>query len=337
MKGGRIVLTLSVALTLAAYWAFAQDVIGPDTGGDESAGNSGSEGLIADDPTSLFDRPSEAIVTEVEDGDTIVIGTGEKVRYIGIDSPETKLPKLGVDDYYGKASADFNRNLVMGKRVRLEYDKQLRDRYNRLLAYVYIGDTFVNAEMIRQGHALAASFPPNTKHADTFMQLMGEAIDNKRGVWGFSTADIERHYGAVSSSSTGKKVFTAECIGATDGDTIMLKGGELVRMIGIDSPETFMPKMGTNYYGREAHEFCDKLVKGKTVRLEYDIQYRDPKKRLLAYVYVDDQFINRELVRNGFAIVAIFPPNVKKIDQLLEAQDEARKNKKGMWSGVTGN
>jgi micrococcal nuclease len=335
MKGGRIVLTLSVALSLATYLAFAQDVIGPDGGGRESGGST-SEALIADDPSSLFDRPSEAIVTEVQDGDTIVIGTGEKVRYIGTDSPETKLPKLGVDDYYGKAAAEFNRSLVMGKRVRLVYDEQLRDRYNRLLAYVYIGDTFVNAEMIRQGHALAASFPPNTKYADTFMQLMGEAIDNKRGVWGFSASDIEQHYGAVSTSSSEKKVFTAECIGATDGDTIMLKGGALVRMIGIDSPETFMPKKGTKYYGRDAHDFCNKLVKGKTVRLEYDVQYTDPKKRLLAYVYVGDQFINREMVRNGYAIVAIFPPNVKKIDQLLEAQGEARKSKRGMWSGVSG-
>jgi endonuclease YncB( thermonuclease family) len=86
------------------------------------------------------------------DGDTLELSTGEKVRLIGVDTPETKDPRKPVE-YFGKEATAFTQRTVAGKRVRLEYDQQRQDKYGRTLAYVYLENgAFVNAEIIRQGY-----------------------------------------------------------------------------------------------------------------------------------------------------------------------------------------
>ena len=125
-----------------------------------------------------------AVVTRVVDGDTVVLSDGERVRYIGIDTPELHHPKKPVQ-YYAREAMEFNRRLVEGKRVKLEFDVERRDKYHRLLAYVYLEDgTFVNAELMRQGYAQLLTFPPNVKHVDLFIQLQREAREAGRGLWG---------------------------------------------------------------------------------------------------------------------------------------------------------
>jgi micrococcal nuclease len=126
--------------------------------------------------------PSEADVTRVVDGDTIVVGD-ERVRLIGIDTPETVKPGTPVQCFGREASAELKR-LVEGRRVRLERDVEERDRYGRLLAYVYRGDVFVNAELVRRGYASVATFPPNVRHVDLFVRLQREARAAGRGLWG---------------------------------------------------------------------------------------------------------------------------------------------------------
>ncbi len=128
-------------------------------------------------------------VKNIIDGDTIELENGEKVRYIGIDTPETRIKQddntwLYQPQVYAERAKDFNRKLVEGKKVRLEYDIVQKDKYNRALAYVFIGDTFVNAELIRQGYAMLFTIPPNVKHIDHFIKLQKEARENKRGLWG---------------------------------------------------------------------------------------------------------------------------------------------------------
>jgi micrococcal nuclease len=130
---------------------------------------------------------SEAVeghqVLRVIDGDTILISTGESVRYLGIDTPETVDPRKPVE-YFGKEAAEYNRKLVFKKKVRLEFDVQKRDKYGRLLAYVYLEDgTFVNAELVKHGYARVATYPPNVKHQDLFLTLEREARENNRGLW----------------------------------------------------------------------------------------------------------------------------------------------------------
>ena len=123
--------------------------------------------------------------TRVIDGDTIVVETAgkhEKVRLIGVDTPETVHPSKPVE-YFGKEASEFTRKNVEGKRVRLEYDWQNRDKYGRLLAYVYIEDgTFLNAEIIRQGYGFAYTRYP-FKYLEDFREYEREARGNNRGLW----------------------------------------------------------------------------------------------------------------------------------------------------------
>jgi len=94
-------------------------------------------------------------VKMVIDGDTLLLTDGERVRLIGVDTPETKHPEKPVE-YFGEEAYLFTKKMVEGKKVRLEYDQTRRDRYGRILAYVYLMDgTFLNAEIIKQGYGFA--------------------------------------------------------------------------------------------------------------------------------------------------------------------------------------
>jgi micrococcal nuclease len=121
--------------------------------------------------------PSDmAIVTRVIDGDTIVIEGGYHVRYIGIDAPES-------GEFYYLEAKQINEGLVEGKKVRLESDISDKDSYGRLLRYVYIGDDFVNAEIVRQGCGWAIAYPPDIKYQVYLEAMEKEARQLKRGVW----------------------------------------------------------------------------------------------------------------------------------------------------------
>lgn len=122
------------------------------------------------------------IVVKVIDGDTIEVEGKKKVRYIGINTPELHDPRKKVE-CFGKEAAIMNSDLVEGKEVRLEKDVSETDRYGRLLRYVYIGDLFVNEYLVRQGYALASSYPPDIKYARQFRSAEQEARENNRGLW----------------------------------------------------------------------------------------------------------------------------------------------------------
>ena len=123
----------------------------------------------------------------------------------------------------------------------------------------------------------------------------------------------------------------------TDGDTFWIyngtEKGEKIRLIGVDAPEsrkTFKKEVG--YYGNEAKEYLTNLLKGKRVKLEYDVTRSDQYGRTLAYVYLEDgTFVNAELVKNGYAMVMTVPPNVKFADEFVKLQQEARENNRGLW------
>ena len=132
-------------------------------------------------------KADTAPVVRVVDGDTIRVGlpSGEEpVRYIGIDTPESVKPGAPVECFAKRASA-YNERLVAGERVRLVYDIERRDRYGRLLAYVYRArdGLFVNAELVRRGYATAVTFPPNVAHEREFRRLARRARMSGRGLW----------------------------------------------------------------------------------------------------------------------------------------------------------
>lgn len=126
-------------------------------------------------------------VTRVVDGDTVHVrlaGRDETVRYIGVDTPETKKPGTPVQ-CFGKAAAAANEQLVEDEHVRLRYDVERRDRYGRLLAYVYRtrDGVWVNARLVRDGYATTLTIPPNVAHADTFRSLERRARRAGAGLW----------------------------------------------------------------------------------------------------------------------------------------------------------
>jgi micrococcal nuclease len=121
-------------------------------------------------------------VKRVVDGDTLLLTNRERVRLIGVNTPETKHPKKPVQRY-GKEGYLFTKKMVEGEKVRLEYDWQKRDKYGRLLAYVYLMDgTFLNAEIIKQGYGFAYTRYP-FKYLEEFRQYEREARENQRGLW----------------------------------------------------------------------------------------------------------------------------------------------------------
>lgn len=135
-------------------------------------------------------------VDKVYDGDTIHLTTGEKVRLIGIDAPEShENPKLDRDVAsrhssrkaqlaLGREAAGYVNAFLYNKDVRLEFDVQPRDKYQRQLAYVYLMDgTFVNKKIICDGYAYPMTIPPNVKYADEFKACFDEAREKRRGLW----------------------------------------------------------------------------------------------------------------------------------------------------------
>lgn len=131
-------------------------------------------------------RGGLAKVVAVIDGDTIVISGGEKVRYVGVNTPETKHPDK-LPEYCGQEAFEVNRRLVAGKMVRLEFDRRSRDKYGRLLAYVYVDNLFINAELIRLGYAQVSIYKANRRFYREFLRLQREAIAARRGLWGGCT------------------------------------------------------------------------------------------------------------------------------------------------------
>ena len=129
-----------------------------------------------------------AVVTRVVDGDTVRVrfgGRDEAVRYIGMDTPETVKPNAPVQ-CFGKAASAANHRLVSGARVELRLDAEPRDRYGRLLAYLYrrADGLFVNAELVRGGFARTLTIPPNIGHAAELGALERRARADRRGLWG---------------------------------------------------------------------------------------------------------------------------------------------------------
>lgn len=126
-------------------------------------------------------------VVRVVDGDTIIIdykGTEERVRLIGVDTPESVHPDKEKNTEFGTTASNFSKELLTDKYVKIELDVQERDQYGRILAYVYLDDVMVNKILLQEGYAKVATYPPNVKYVDDFTAIQEEARNNKKGLWG---------------------------------------------------------------------------------------------------------------------------------------------------------
>ncbi len=140
-----------------------------------------------------------------------------------------------------------------------------------------------------------------------------------------------------STNDTGGNISSKyyEVLKVVDGDTIQIDYNgtkERVRLIGIDTPESVHPDENKNTEnGKKASEYTKKILTGKKIRLELDVQERDKYGRILAYVYLDDEMVNKKLLADGYAQVATYPPNVKYAEEFLSIQEKAQKAQKGLW------
>ncbi len=147
----------------------------------------GLGGLGCDGDAGLSDPgedpcgPTLATVAEVIDGDTVELDSGERVRYLMIDTPESTQGKI---DCFGEQSAALNRSLVEGEKVTLEYDATCSDNYGRLLAYVSTEEGEINRILVRRGYACVYHIPPNgdDRRAE-FEALQAEAQTLNKGLW----------------------------------------------------------------------------------------------------------------------------------------------------------
>jgi len=160
-------------------------------------------------------------VSRVVDGDTIELSNGERVRYIGIDTPEIRERKGSDWIYnpmpYAEDAKAFNKNFVEGKSVRLEFDVQEKDKYKRLLAYVYAGDKMINLEMVKEGYAMIYTYPPNVKYAQKFLEAEREARGNKKGLW----ADLDFENSKISTAQAKVNIGKVRIIEAQVTDTYL--------------------------------------------------------------------------------------------------------------------
>ena len=127
-------------------------------------------------------EPETYTVSRVIDGDTFVLDTGEKVRLIGMDTPET------YEDYYREAKSKLEA-LITGEDITLRKDVSETDRYGRLLRYVYVGEAFVNIELVKEGYAKAYPYPPDTKYKLEFSNAEELAKQNGLGIWQVKEAE----------------------------------------------------------------------------------------------------------------------------------------------------
>ncbi len=189
-------------------------------------------------------------VERVVDGDTFVLVGGDRVRMIGVDTPETVKPGTAVQTY-GKEASDFTKKMLTGKKVRLEYDVSEKDRYGRLLAYVYLEDgTFYNELLLKEGYAQVMTVPPNVKYADHFVEVQRKARVAKKGLWGLDPNQVgqtdvsEQKNNASSTSNDGdlnKRYVDANGRGLIKGN-INSKGEKIYHMPGGASYEVTSPE-----------------------------------------------------------------------------------------------
>lgn len=161
---------------------------------------------LAPDPSSEVSAYADIAVAHVYDGDTIKLANGERVRFVGIDTPESSGNKKAMRDAarsgrdvreilkMGHMAAAYTRSLLEGRRVRLEFDIERRDKYGRLLAYIYRVDDglFVNEDIIKNGYAYPMTIPPNIRHADEFRKLFRQARQMHKGLWSQFSPDADK-------------------------------------------------------------------------------------------------------------------------------------------------
>lgn len=176
---------------------------------------------------------------------------------------------------------------------------------------------------------------PITYNGSTYLPVraVGEALGVEIG-WDGATKTVIIGEFSTENTTQEKEDNLVTVTRVIDGDTIVvdLNGNEeRVRLIGVDTPETVHPELGEQPFGREASNYTKSRLEGKEIRLEFDVQERDQYGRLLAYIWVGNEHFNATLLKEGYAVLSTWPPNVKYVDEFTKLQAQAREQGKGLW------
>lgn len=176
-----------------------------------------------------------ATVSNVVDGDTIDVifenGLKDRVRLVLVDTPETKHPNKPVQPF-GPEASDFTERTLLNQDVELELDIQERDRYGRLLAYVYIDEKMINEQLLENGLARVAVFPPNTKYVDKFRSIEQQAKKKQLGIWSIENYATEKGFEADETNSTHDQPTTGDCKKPTIKGNINSRGEKIYHVPG---------------------------------------------------------------------------------------------------------
>lgn len=134
-------------------------------------------------PTHRITTSEQSLVTRIIDGDTFQIESKQKVRLIGINTPELNKSNNREPECFGIQAAQQLSDLILNKKVRMEKDISETDRFGRLLRYVYVDNIFINQRLVESGYAFASTYPPDIKYKDTLALAQKTAKENKQGLW----------------------------------------------------------------------------------------------------------------------------------------------------------
>lgn len=183
------VLIIMLTIFVVAVNQFLAKTISSSIQVPETVVNDVAEYIMPESTSTTPSLGAEYLVTKVIDGDTIEInmnGQNYKVRYIGMDTPET----VKSADCFGSEATLRNKQLVEGQKVRLVKDVSETDKYGRLLRYVYVGDIFVNMVLVNEGYAKSATYPPDVKYYKNFLEAEKIAREEKVGLWGKACSGV---------------------------------------------------------------------------------------------------------------------------------------------------
>jgi len=217
-------ILINQIIVLVLLCLFLVGLSGCSGTGQESAsapGNTAQSSLPGDDGRSLnrVDAPSvengkiPVEVVDVTDGDTIKIvleGQAQKLRLIGVDSPELNHPTRG-EEPFALSARDFTRKRLAGQTVGLEFDVEKTDQYGRLLGYIWLGDELFNETLLKEGYAQVVTFPPNVKYVDRFRSAQQTAIQNGNGLWSEESQVKDNGKRAYVGSTESNKYHFPDC------------------------------------------------------------------------------------------------------------------------------
>lgn len=270
--------------------------------------------------TPLLAGSLSGTVKRVADGDSLQLTDGTRVIIWGIDAPEK-------DQAYGDKATAYLDKITKGRKITLKVRET--DRFGRTVAEVYAGKTDIGLFMVRSGMAWHDDF--HAPDADKLAEAMNKARKARKGLWQ-DPKPVKPHlfrkgiiHAAPADADATPAANEALCEHVQDGDSFTLANGDTVRLWGIDAPEKGQA------YGDAARARLRQLCEGKRVRLE--LKETDQYGRITALVYVGKTYVNLQMVKEGMAWhYAYYAPHAT---DLAQAQETARKNRKGLWQDKT--